>query len=413
MFSPQHLAAMALQPGTLWIGIGILLIGLVGLALRRRTPRVDPEVAELLAGLHQANAELTGRLRSMGESLSSRQGELARLVTERLDSVNARLGQNLERSAHRTGEGLARLHERLAVIDAAQARLANLTEEVVGLKDILANKQARGAYGQGRMEAIVRDGLPPGTYAFQPTLSNKTRPDCTIRLPGDKAPLVIDAKFPLEGFLALRDAGTEVARRDAAGRVRSDMTKHIRDIADRYLLPGETQDMALLFVPSEAIFADLSEHFAEILQKASRARVMVVSPTLLALAIQLMRSVARDARMREQAHLIQGEVRGLVDDVRRLSDRVAKLDDHFRLARKDVVDIGRLTETVVARGERIDMLDCGRARTPRQRPRTGTAVRWRRRVGFGAPAVCSTTGSRRLSLRGTARVRWRGPLRAG
>ena len=358
MISPQQNAFLASQPGLLWVGLAALLIGILALALRRRSPRRDPEVADLLAGLHQANAELTGRLRHMGETLSSRQGDLARLVTERLDSVNARLGQNLERSAHRTGEGLARLHERLAVIDAAQARLTGLTEEVVGLKDILANKQARGAYGQGRMEAIVRDGLPPGSYAFQPTLSNKTRPDCTIKLPGDKAPLVIDAKFPLEGFLALRNAGTDAARRDASGRVRTDMTKHIRDIADRYLLPGETQDMALLFVPSEAVFADLSEHFAEILQKASRARVMVVSPTLLALAIQLMRSVARDARMREQAHLIQGEVRGLLDEVRRLGERVGKLDDHFRLARKDVGDIARLAETVVARGERIDMLDC-------------------------------------------------------
>jgi DNA recombination protein RmuC len=275
-----------------------------------------------------------------------------------LDTVNARLGQNLERSSHRTGEGLAKLHERLAVIDAAQARLMGLTEEVIGLKDILANKQARGAFGQGRMEAIVRDGLPPDAYAFQPTLSNKTRPDCTVRLPGDRAALVIDAKFPLEAFLALKDADADTARAQAGTRVRSDVGKHIRDIAERYLIPGETQDIALLFVPSESIFADLSEHFPDVVQKANRSRVMIVSPTLLTLAIQLMRSVARDARMREQAHQIQSEVRGLLDEVRRLGDRVGKLDDHFRLARKDVSDIATLTERVVARGERIDTLDC-------------------------------------------------------
>lgn len=341
-----------------WVAAGMGGALLLVFLFRLGRPRDSRALEAMLADLGEANAELTGRVRAMGEALSARQGDLARLVAERLDSVNARVGQTLERSAHRTGEGLSRLHERLAMIDAAQARLGELTEEVVGLKDILSNKQARGAFGQGRMEAIVRDGLPPGAYAFQPTLSNRTRPDCTVKLPGDKAALVIDAKFPLEGFLALREAQNEPARAQAAARIRADMGKHIRDIAERYLLPGETQDNALLFVPSEAIFADLGEHFADVVQKAHRNRVMIVSPTLLALAIQLMRSVARDARMREQAHLIQAEVRGLLDGVRKLTDRVSKLDDHLRLARKDVGDIAALTEGIVTRGERIDALDC-------------------------------------------------------
>ena len=347
------------QQTLVWValGLGVLVVALAILVWRNRSPREDDALSDMLHSLHQANAELTGRVRSMGEVLSSRQSDLARLVTERLDTVNARLGQNLERSTHRTNEGLARLHERLAVIDSAQARLVGLTEEVVTLKEILANKQTRGAFGQGRMEAIVRDGLPADTYAFQPTLSNKTRPDCTVRLPGDRAALVIDAKFPLEGFLALRTAESEGARGQAATRIRNDMGKHIRDIADRYLIPGETQDTALLFVPAESIFADLSEHFPDVVQRANRARVMIVSPTLLALAIQLMRTVSRDARMREQAHVIQSEVRGLLDDVRRLGERVGKLDDHFRLARKDVVEITAATDRIAARGERIDSLD--------------------------------------------------------
>lgn len=345
-------------------GIGLVVAALAWWAGRGRQGVSVRDVEGLVSALHQANFELTGRVRTMGETLSARQGDLARLVSERLDSVNARLGQTLERSAHRTGEGLARLNERLAVIDAAQARLAGLTEEVVGLKEILSNKQARGAYGQGRMEAIVRDGLPPDAYAFQPTLSNRTRPDCTIKLPGDRAALVVDAKFPLEAFSALREAEGERARGEAATRVRADMGKHVRDIAERYLIPGETQDTALMFVPSESIFADLSEHFPDVLQKANRARVSVVSPTLLALAIQLMRSVSRDARMREQAHLIQAEVRGLTDDVRRLGERVGKLDDHFRLARKDVADMAVLTDRIVTRGEKIDTLDCAGPAVP-------------------------------------------------
>lgn len=349
-----------LSPSALAVAAAALLLGSVVLwrAAKARRHVSLREVEGLVNALHQANFELTGRVRAMGESLSARQGDLARLVGERLDGVNARLGQTLERSAHRTGEGLARLHERLAVIDAAQARLTGLTEEVVGLKDILANKQARGAYGQARMEAIVRDGLPPDAFQFQATLTNRTRPDCLIRLPGDRAALVVDAKFPLEAFSALKEADGDRARAEAAARVRSDMGKHIRDIAERYLIPGETQDTALLFVPAESIFADLSEHFPDVLQKANRARVSVVSPTLLALAIQLMRSVARDARMREQAHLIQAEVRGLADDVRRLGDKVGKLDDHFRLARKDVAEVIGLTERLTARSEKIDGLDC-------------------------------------------------------
>ena len=347
------------QPLVVWGALALAVIVLVLLLTRRRVDRPDFRATEeMLTALHQSNAELTGRVRSMGEALSGRQADLARLVTERLDTVNTRLGQSLERSAHRTGEGLARLHERLAVIDSAQSRMSDLTDEVLSLKDILSNKQARGAFGQGRMEAIVRDGLPPDAYAFQPTLSNKTRPDCTVRLPGDRASLVIDAKFPLESFSALKSAETEAARGQAAARIRGDMGKHIRDIAERYLIPGETQDMAMMFVPSESVFADLSEHFPDVVQKASRARVVIVSPTLLTLAIQLMRSVARDGRMREQAHLIQSEVRGLMDEVRRLGDRVAKLDDHFRLARKDVSDIGTLTDRIVTRGERIDTLEC-------------------------------------------------------
>lgn len=359
------LPPMQSLPVAFWIAVAAVLGCASWLVVRRAGSTGHArEIEDMLATLQQSNAELTGRVRSMGETLASRQGDLARLVTDRLDTVNARLGQNLERSAHRTGEGLARLHERLGIIDAAQARLAGLTEEVVGLKDILANKQARGAFGQGRMEAIVRDGLPPDAYAFQPTLSNRTRPDCTIKLPGDRAALVIDAKFPLEGLLALKEAKSEAARGHAASRVRADMGKHIRDISERYFLPGETQDMALLFVPSEATFADLSEQFPDVVQKASRARVMIVSPTLLALAIQLMRSVARDARMREQAHLIQAEVRGLLDEVRRLSDRVGKLDDHVRLAHKDVGDIARLTDGIVTRSERIDAMDCTVAPAP-------------------------------------------------
>ncbi len=196
------------------------------------------ELDDKMADMARAGAELTGRLQTVAEVLGSRQADFARVVGERLDQVGSRVGQGLEASGKTTGEQLTKLAERLAVIDAAQARLTTLTSEVVGLKDILANKQARGAFGQGRLEAIIRDTLPPTAFEFQYTLSNRNRPDCVVRLPGDSRVMVIDAKFPLEGFSALKDATGDEARRHAAGRVRADVGKHVRDIAERYFIAG-------------------------------------------------------------------------------------------------------------------------------------------------------------------------------
>ena len=315
------------------------------------------ETDDKMAELTRLNAELTGRLRSMAEVMTSRQTDLARIMADRLDAVGARVGQGLEQGARSTADHLAKLGERLAVIDRAQEGLSGLTKEMLGLKEILANKQTRGAFGQGRMEAIVRDNLSADAFAFQHSLSNRNRPDCVIRLPGDDRLMVVDAKFPLEAFTAFRAADSDASRKESGARLRSDVGKHIRDIAERYFIPGETQDLALLFVPAESIYADLHEHFDDLVQKAHRARVMVVSPSLLMLAIQVMQSIVRDQRMREQAHLIQTEVRHLLTDVGRLRDRVGKLDSHFRQAQEDVAQIATSTDKIGRRGERIDQLE--------------------------------------------------------
>ncbi len=335
------------------------------------------EMDDKMAELNRASAELAGRMQTVAEVLGSRQSDLARLVTERLDSVQHRVGQGIEQAARTQGENLGKLNERLAVIDAAQTRLNGLAQEVVGLKDILSNKQARGAYGQGRMEAIVRDGLPPSSYDFQWTLSSRVRPDCVIRLPGDERLLAVDAKFPLEGFTAFREARSDEDRARATTRVKNDLNKHVKDISEKYLIPGETQDMAVLFVPSEAVYADLAEHFDDVVQKAHRARVIIVSPSLLMMAIQVMQAIVRDARVREQAHIIQDEVRKLVDDVRRLRDRVGKLDTHFRQAQEDVTAITTSSDKIAKRGERIDQMDFAQpaAALPAQRDLLGGAAR--------------------------------------
>ena len=322
-------------------------------ALAERQREMDDKMAELA----RLNSELSGRVRAASEIVSSRQSDLARLLSERLDAVGHRVGQGLEHSARSTADHLAKLGERLAVIDGAQANLARLSQDMLGLKDILSNKQARGAYGQGRMEAIVRDGLPADSFAFQHTLSNRTRPDCVIRLPGDERWMVVDAKFPLEAFTALRAAKEDDARKQADVRVRADVSKHVRDIAERYFLPGETQDIAFLFVPSESIYADVQEHFDDLVQKAHRARILLVSPSLLMMAIQLMQSIVRDARLREEAHVIQAEVSHLLEDVARLRERTEKLSNHFRQSQEDVEAISVSARKIEKRGERIGQLE--------------------------------------------------------
>ena len=318
-----------------------------------RAREMDDRVAELT----RIQSEMTGRMRTMAEVFGSRQSDFARMISERIDGLQHRVGQGLESSTRHQSENLSKLNERLAVIDAAQQNLTNLTGEIVGLKDILSNKQTRGAYGQGRMEAIVRDGLPANAFAFQATLSNRTRPDCLVRLPGDERGLVIDAKFPLEGFTLFREAKGDEARGRAAARVRNDMLVHVKDIAEKYLIPGETQDIAMLFVPAESIYADLAEHFDDVVQKAHRARIVIVSPSLLTLAIQVMQALVRDARIREEARVIQVEVQKLLEDVTRLDSRVAKLDAHFRQAQEDVSQIRVSADKIVKRGERIETLE--------------------------------------------------------
>src|ERR1044072_5747043 len=315
------------------------------------------ELEERMADLTRIQAETADSLNTMREVLSGRQAELARAVSERLDAVTHRIGQSMQASTQNTMENLARLNERLAVIDGAQKNITDLASQVTSLREVLANKQARGAFGQGRMEAIVQDGLPKGSYEFQFTLSNGKRPDCAVFLPSDERPLIIDAKFPLEAISALRDARTDEQKKAAAQRLRQDVTRHFTDIAERYLLPGETQDLALMFVPSESVYAELYDGFDDLIQKAYRAQVVLVSPSLLMLAIQVMQQILKDSRMREAAHEIRTEVGYLMDDLGRLRERVLNLQKHFGQTSEDVAQILISADKVAKRGGRIESLE--------------------------------------------------------
>ena len=265
------------------------------------------ELEERLSEMLRAQSESTGRVDAMGQALAGRQAEMARAVNERLDSVTHRVGQSMEATTRNTMDSLRVLHERLGIIDNAHKNLTDLTSQVTTLRDVLANKQSRGAFGQARMEAIVQDGMPKGAYEFQHTLSTGKRPDCVVFLP-DQRPLCIDAKFPLEAMTALHDARTDEEKKYATQRLRADVMKHVSDIAEKYLITGETQDTALMFVPSESVYAEIHDGFDDVIQKAYRARVVLVSPSLLMLAIQVMQQILKDARMRDAADQIRTEV---------------------------------------------------------------------------------------------------------
>jgi DNA recombination protein RmuC len=347
----------------------LLLTALIGTALilarasrarsleaARQTAHAE-EIETRMAELARIQADTAGRIHMLGENLGGRQAELSRMVAERLDAVTHRVGQSMETTTRHTVESLRHLHERLAVIDNAQKNLTDLSSQVTSLREVLANKQARGAFGQGRMEAIVRDGLPKGSFEFQFTLSNRTRPDCAVFLPGDGRPIVIDAKFPLEAVTALRQAVTEEERKQAAQRLRQDVLRHVGDIAERYLIPGETQETALMFVPSESVYAELYDGFDDVIQKAYRAQVVLVSPSLLMLAIQVMQQICKDARMRDAVQEIRTEVGHLMGDVDRLRERVLKLQQHFGQATDDVGQILISADKITKRGGRIEALE--------------------------------------------------------
>ncbi|PWK68418.1 DNA recombination protein RmuC [Aminobacter sp. AP02] len=316
-----------------------------------------------MAGILQAQAEMQGRLGTVADIFGARQAELTQSLGQRLDAMTGRIGQTMAEQTKSTHDSLAKLQERLAVIDTAQGNIQSLAGQVVQLQAILSNKQTRGAFGQSRMEAIVADGLPLGAYEFQATLSNSNRPDCLVKMPNGAPSLVIDAKFPLEAWNAIRAAadtnGTVDAQKYAAQAFRRDLEVHIKAIADKYLISGETQDTAFMFVPSESIFAEIHENFESLVQRAHRARIVIVSPSLLMLSIQVIQAILKDARMREQAHLIQGEVIRLMEDVGRLDERVRKLQTHFGQASKDIDDILVSSSKVTKRGEKIEALEFG------------------------------------------------------
>jgi len=360
--------------GRLFAGLGVsclvllLILAIVAWRGARARQAQSFEAMRRTGDLEYKLAELSGSLSAFAEQVAHHDAHLARTLDERLDQVSLRLGQGLTETAERTTQSLQSLNERLAVIDNAQRNITELSTHMVSLKDILSNKQTRGAFGQGRMEAIIRDGLHQSAYDFQCTLSNGTRPDCLIKLPESELGLIIDAKFPLEAYNLLKAARADAELRQAESRFRVDVLKHVKDISQKYLIAGETHETAIMFVPSESIYAELYERFEDVLQKSHRERVIIASPNILMLLVQTMQAIFKDARMREQAGQIKIEVVKLMEDVVRMRDRVLNLQKHFGMATQDVEKLLISSEKITKRGSRIEQLDLTE---PQTRPIVG------------------------------------------
>ncbi|HEX9703103.1 MAG TPA: DNA recombination protein RmuC, partial [Rhodospirillales bacterium] len=334
--------------GIIWALVVVAAAALAALAFvigRRGRPDSSGELAMILEAaekLKSAQSELAGRMQQSEASLN-----------QRLETLSKRLGDGLSQQTEKTGETLKTLNERLAVIDSAQKNITDLSQQMVGLQEILSNKQARGAFGQTQMEAIVRDLLPPSAYEFQAQLSNGTRVDCLVKLPSPSGNIGIDSKFPLEAYRAIHAAKDENETVQARRAFSRDVGKHVKDIAEKYIVPGETGDWSVMFLPSEAIFAELHANFSNLVDEAHRRRVGIVSPTTLMATLNTVQVILKDARMKEQAGLIQKQVELMLNDVRLLDERVGKLKTHFRQAGEDIEGIETSSRRVADRGQKI------------------------------------------------------------
>lgn len=353
--------------GTLAVAVIVLSVAVIRFA---RTPddSTADDLERRMADLMAAQQALVGKVdavshnqvtssKAITDTLTTSNQQLAKQLAERLELVQATMGENLSGSAQATAKSLGELSQRLETIDKAQKNITNLSEQVVSLQHVLDDKHARGAFGEVQLNDIVVDALPPSAYSFQKVLSNAKRADCVINLPNPPGPIVIDAKFPLTSYSAMLDTDNDVERAAYAKQLGVDTKKHIKDIAERYIIPGETSDSALMFIPSEAVYAEIHAHHPDVIELSHRSKVYLVSPTTMMATLTTVRAVLRDVRMREQASLIQVEIAVMLKDVDRLLDRVHKLESHFGQADRDIKDIRISANKISSRGTKIEELE--------------------------------------------------------
>ena len=331
-----------------------LIIALLFITSRKKSSNIQSE----------SMAELRGQLSQMVQASSQQQQNITSQLSEQsarmeqtLSNFRQQLGHSLQQQTQSTHDNLTKLSERLAVIDRANSQITELTGQVTQLHNILANKTERGAFGEVQLENLVRTVLPPNSYAFQVTLPNQKRADCILKLPNPPGDIVIDSKFPLDAWYNLQNSETKeqqiAARRQLAISVRG----HVKDIQDKYIIAGSTAESACLFLPSEAVYAELHANLPDVIDASYKARVWIVSPTTMMATLNTVRAVLRDARLREQTAIIQSEMLKLIEDVSRLDARVENLNRHFSQVQKDISEIQTSTSRISKRSYRITELE--------------------------------------------------------
>jgi DNA recombination protein RmuC len=339
-----------MEIGLIILGVAIVAAALI-LAFALRRPKATPvEPDSRLDTVLTKQGQITGQF----QATVAAQELLARTLGERLEALEKRMGDSLKDSSEKTGTALGSITQRLNVIDQAQANINALSGHVVSLQQIFSDKQQRGAFAQDIMESIVSDHMSPDQYEFQAKLSNGKIVDCAIRIPNVVARIVVDSKFPHEGFEALRGAENEDARKRATVQIRNDIQTHVKAISEKYLISGETQNPGIMFVPSDAMYAELHSNFPETLKKARQNQVVVASPHVFMLVVTTLLGLMRDAKMREQAQEIQREVGLLLKDIRLLGERVGELRTHFERTSKDIGEIEKPMIRITGRAERIE-----------------------------------------------------------
>ena len=323
------------------------------------------------SGSQDNNSELA-ELRGQLAQIASQSGDLQKALTAQMADSEGRLGVRLEQSMRdqneRTNKSLTGMAEKLAVITEASTHISELTGQVSQLQNILSNKQARGSFGEVQLENLVRDALPDNAYSFQHSLSNGRRVDCFITMPNPPGSICIDSKFPLEAYRRMTEATDEAGREAARRMMETDVKKHINDIAEKYIIPGETAESAILFLPSESVYAEINLQLPKLVEASRRAHVYMAGPDNLMLLLHTVRAILRDARMHEAAGLIQAEVDRLMGDMTRLDDRVNKLATHFNQAEKDINDIQTSTRKIISRGDKIARIEVSDAKQVSDKP---------------------------------------------
>ena len=362
-FDLQDPATLAIIAAAALVGLLFILLITTMRAAGRSAKMAEPllyqmgQLGHRVQALSDGQHQLSGGLHHVSETQAVSQTAMLQVMEQRLAEVSRLMGEQLSGSATRTARSLGDLQQRLETIDRAQANIEKLSGNVLSLQDILSNKQTRGAFGEIQLHDIVQKALPADAYTMQATLSNGKRADCLIHLPNPPGPIVVDAKFPLEAYEALRRAETPQALAEAGRQMRSSVRAHIRAISEKYIIEGETADGALMFLPSEAVYAELHANYPDVVREGFAARVWIVSPTTCMATLNTMRAVLKDARMREQAGAIRATLKLLHRDVELVVERVDKLNTHFNQARGDLEGLGVAAERAGKRAARLDNFD--------------------------------------------------------